>query len=395
MPYLTRFFYLFVALHSFLIGLLPVFIPVILWNKGLMLADIAFFIALAALGFIIALYLWDRLRAGHQWSKIVALSFLFEVLLVSILLLDSSAILLSFGALFSGAAGCFYWSTQRILFQHITQIENTGNNFGNFQILVLIALKLGILCGSYLLAGQQTALLILLFFSVSILGYWILQHQLTFEFTNLNSHQPKAFSLAKILNFRDNFRSRGIFLIDGVFLFLESYFWVLSIYLLTQQNLLKLGLLIVLLSLLLGAIFYVIKKHIDRVNGQRIFMFAVFGYAFSWFLRGELNTQAGPIFLYANLLLIAFLSSFFRLAFNKRFYDIARLTQPIQYIVCKSYYSQFALILFFTLTGYLLNSDIELQQQFNQLQYLYLFVIPLVFVYLRYADVNKNKAPAI
>ncbi|MFT6348320.1 MAG: hypothetical protein ACJAYB_001326, partial [Psychromonas sp.] len=137
MKSLVRSFYLFVAVHSFLIGLLPIFIPIILWNKGLALNDIAYFIAFSALGFILALYFWDRLRAAANWSKIVALSFIFEILLVIILLWDFSPVLLSIGALINGAAGCFYWSTQRVLFQRITQTKNSGDSFANFQILVM------------------------------------------------------------------------------------------------------------------------------------------------------------------------------------------------------------------------------------------------------------------
>jgi len=257
---LVRSFYLFVTIHSFLIGLLPIFIPIILWNKGLAIADIAYFIALSAIGFIIALYFWDRLRAAAYWSKIVALSFFFEILLVIILLWDFAPLLLSLGALINGAAGCFYWSTQRVLFQRITQTSNSGNRFANFQILVMIAIKLGILLGSYLLAAAQINLLIIIFLSISTLGYCLLRRTLVSQIELLNSSQPKAFSLLEVINFKDAFKSKMIFFIDGLFLFLESYFWVLSLYLLTQQNLLKLGLLIVLLSLLLAFVFYLLKS---------------------------------------------------------------------------------------------------------------------------------------
>ncbi|MFT4835312.1 MAG: hypothetical protein ACI9IJ_000217 [Psychromonas sp.] len=386
MKSLVRSFYLFVAVHSFLIGLLPIFIPIILWNKGLALNDIAYFIAFSALGFILALYFWDRLRAAANWSKIVALSFIFEILLVIILLWDFSPVLLSIGALINGAAGCFYWSTQRVLFQRITQTKNSGDSFANFQILVMVVLKLGILLGSYLLAAAQINLLLIIFLSISTFGYWLLRHSLINQIELL---QPSAFSLLEVINFKDTFNSKVIFLIDGVLLFLESYFWVLSLYLLTQQNLLKLGLLIILLSVLLALIFYVIKKRIDRINTQRIFTIAVFGYACSWLLRAELSLQTGPLVLYSTVLLIAFLSSFFRLAFNKRFYDIASLAQPIQYIICKSYYSQFTLLLFFSLTGYLFSSS---DKPLQQLQHLYLLIIPLVFVYLLYGRTQKIRA---
>lgn len=387
MASLSRSFYLFTGLHSFLIGLLPIFIPVILWNKGLMLSDIAFFIALTAFGFIIALFFWDRLRAAAHWSKIVALSFLFEILLVALLLWDYSPLLLFLGALANGASGCFYWSTQRVLFQRITQTTNCGDCFANFQILVMVALKLGILLGSYLLAGAHRVVLLILFVSLSTLGFYLLRHALSAQLERLTDAQPKAFFLLDIMNFKDVFHSKLIFIIDGVFLFLESYFWVLTLYFLTQQNLLKLGGLIVLLGLLLACIFYLIKKRIDHINAQRVFTLSILGYAFSWLLRGGLTAQEESLYLYAGILVIAFLSSFFRLAFNKRFYDIARLAEPIHYIICKSYYSQFALVLFFSLLGYLLSGEAE---PVRQLQNVYLVMIPLVFVYLIYGRAQNQ-----
>lgn len=181
---LVRSFYLFVAIHFFLIGLLSIFIPIILWNKGLTLADIANFIAL---------YFWDRLRASAYWSKIVALSFFFEILLVIILLWDFSPVLLSLGGLINGAAGCFYWSTQRILFQRITQTKNRGDRSANFQILVMVALKSVILLGSYLLAAAQINLLLIIFLSISTLGYWLLRTTLVSQIELLNNNQPGAF----------------------------------------------------------------------------------------------------------------------------------------------------------------------------------------------------------
>lgn len=381
MPILSRTFYLFSAIHSFLLGLLPIFIPVILWDKGLVVADIAWFIVLSAVGFLMALWCWDRLRARANWSLIIALSFMLQMLLVGLLIIDTQWLILSVGAFINGAAGCFYWSTQRILFQAITSDKNSGNTFGNFQILVVIALKFGILIGSFLLDSEYIKSLVLLSFSASLVGFYLLRNLLKETDTLLSTKQPDAFSLQQILAFKDKYHSKKIFMVDGLFLFLESYFWVLTLYMLTKENLAKLGVIIVVLSLLLLVIFFVVKKIIDKVNAQRIFIISIVGYALSWFLRGELDLQTNNISLYAGMLLITFLSSFFRLAFNKRFYDIASANKPIYYILCKSYYSQFMLIFFFSLIALLANMG---KDPLNQLQILYDLAIPLVFVYLFY-----------
>jgi len=386
MPILSRTFYLFSAIHSFLLGLLPVFIPVILWDKGLDIADIAWFVALSAVGFLIALVIWDRLRAKAEWSVIIGLSFALQMMLVVLLIWDAQWLLLSLGAIINGAAGCFYWSTQRILFQAITSAKNSGNTFGNFQILVVFSLKFGILVGSFLLDSKYISTLILLSFSASLVGFYLLHKLLQQTHHLLSEQQPAAFPLSEVLSFKDQYRSKSIFMVDGLFLFLESYFWVLTLYMLTKESLTTLGLLIVALSVLLAIIFFVMKRVIDRVNAHAIFMVAIVGYALAWFLRGELTLQLGPVALYGGMLLIAFLSSFFRLAFNKRFYDIASANRPIYYIVCKSYYSQLMIVLFFSAIALFASFD---NDPLKQLQIIYDLAIPLVFIYLFYQSKDK------
>ena len=151
-----RHFYQFSGFHSLLIGLLPFFLPVILWDSGASLAQISAFIAVTGIGFIASLWIWDQLRASNQWRRIIALSFAAELLLICALAWNlnnhgEASILLIGTALLNGVYNCFYWSTQRAMFNTITSDKNTGKTFGNFQILVVILLKLGILSGGYLL----------------------------------------------------------------------------------------------------------------------------------------------------------------------------------------------------------------------------------------------------
>jgi len=382
---LSKTFYLFTGFHSFLLGLMPLFIAVILWDKGLNISNIAFFIVLTAVGFLIALYYWDRLRANHQWVKLLSFSFILQSIFVALLVWDQTLLLLSVGALVNGAAGCFYWSTQRLLFQAITEDKNTGNTFGNFQILVVFALKLGVLVGSYLLGMEYFIGLLSVSFIFALIGFVLVNQSLRSNQQLSSLKQVPAFTLKQVLSFKDRYKSKLIFIIDGLFLFLESYFWLLTIYMLTQQNVMQLGLILIALTLLLAFIFFFIKKYIDRINTDKIYRIAVLGYALSWCLRGVLDKEMDSIFIYSGLLLAAFLSNFFRLAFNKRFYDIARTEQPTQYIICKSYYSQFMLVIFFSLIAiFTMSSDTAL----HQLQVVYYLCAPLVLVYFVY---GKNK----
>lgn len=381
----TRVFYLFSSSHSLLLGLIPLFTPLILWKNGVSLAFISFFIALSGISFSIALIYWGKLRVKLAWSSIFACSFVFEILLASIMLFASQWILLSVGAVLSGFTGCFYWSTQRVIFVNTTKDKNTGNTFGNFQLLVAISLKVGILIGGYLLQVNNLKTLFSVVVLISVAGYYFTNKTFNQKLHLNNSDLAITISFTSALRFKDNFNSRSIFFIDGIFLFIESYFWMISLYILIGENIAKLGSIIVLMGVSLGMIFIYIKKQIDHVNSQCIFHIAVAGYIISWLLRSNLRIIKAPFLFYMTLLIIIFFTQFFRLAFNKRFYQIARLTGSTEYILCKSYISQFFIAIFFSIFGLLLMFG---KAPMYPLHLLYIIIVPLACVYFLYKDPN-------
>lgn len=369
-------FYLFSAAHSFLIGLLPFFIPVILWRHEFSIAAISLFIAIGGASFIAALRVWDYLRYQQGWNRILITSFILEVILVALLINGINHLSFILLAIINGLYNCFYWSTQRAAFNAVPQFSDTGKAFGNFQILVLIVLKAGIFIGAYLLeAQQQTALLLLSALGSGIATLLLLQKSA--RHSDPTASQP-TLSVPDILNFKDPHCSKYIFLLDGPFLFLESYLWLLSLYLLTGSSFFNLGVTVILLSVVLSLLFYFIKNTIDRSHQRNIFLFAIAAYALSWLLRGHIESFSTNALLYPTILFIAFMTSFFRLVFNKRFFDTSRKTQSYQYLIIKSYYSQFGILVFFMLFALVSASyDISLST-------LYYTACPVAFLYTFY-----------
>ena len=83
-----------------------------------------------------------------------------------------------------------------------------------------------------------------------------------------------------------------------------------------------------------------------------MYQIAVALYALSWALRALTDERLSLEVLFIALVLITFSTSMFRLVFNKRFYDIAKLTLAHRYLVLKSYYSQSAIFAVFLLFGW-------------------------------------------
>ncbi|MEH6576427.1 MAG: hypothetical protein V7731_05055 [Amphritea sp.] len=417
MTNIARNFFQFAGVHSLLIGLLPFFIPVLLLQRGASIEGIALFIAVTGIGFIASLKLWEKIYHHANWRLITAASFVVEILLVAALLFSDDSLLLLCAALLNGAYNCFYWTTQRVLFSTMTAepITNTdsqnpadhqtGRNFGNFQIVVVVLLKLGIIISALLLeAGYEFQLW---FLSTVISGsamIWFLRTSSITAFSAINRSlaEPesetgdqnltvqKQTSSRSIFSFKDEHNSAVVFYLDGIFLFLESYFWVISLYYITQENVKQLGIIVVALTIFLSVIFYLLKNRIDGLDRNKVYITGVIFYAISWLLRSSLDTELPTYWIYPAILVIAFLTTFFRLSFNKRFFDNARQQSPLQYLLAKSYLSQMGIVIFYSLIALLAFFFTDIQ---SGLSSIYLILTPIALIYLVYT--SPGEAPAL
>ena len=219
----TRTFYLYLGLHSLLIGIFPFFVPVYLWKANYGLGAVSVFIALAGFGFCAGLWAWDRLRLRIDLVSMIALSLLLELLLllnVYVLDMDMTVpVLVSLGLCY-GIYNCFFWTTQRALFFEIIEPANSGRKYGNFQIFVGALLQVGILLGSLLLERGSLVPVIALSGIAALVGFLLLLAGKP-EYPGVLTATP-ALRLREVFAFRDRHASRAIFMLDGVYLFLES-----------------------------------------------------------------------------------------------------------------------------------------------------------------------------
>lgn len=355
-------FYSFLAAHSLLIGLLPFYLPVYLWGHQFGLADVTLMISATGFGFVSSLGPWQRAAKSLSVRDLFTRTFWFEFFLVSVLLawplVAATADLAGTApphflaaiviGLCSGAYNAWFWTTQRTLFLAMTETTNTGRQYGNFQIFVTVFLKSGILVGGLLLDMPYglwglIGLTLLVYLGMTT---WY-RRSLSEEKLNINA--GKSVSLRSSFQFRDRFRSFPVFLLDGLFLFLESHFWLLSLFLVIQEDYSSLGLMVVALALFFAVSFWLLKNTIDRFKGNVVYLMATLLYAASWILRAYVDADLSNTFLLIALMFITFGSSFFRLAFNKRFFDLARHSNGTDYLLVKSYLSQCILSGFYLL----------------------------------------------
>ena len=387
-----HYFFQFSGIHAFLVGLLPFFLPTVLWQKGYSLTEIAVFIALSGVSYLVTLVVWEVLRSGKGSVWSVRASFLTEILLVAGLFFfqqqtgnDNTGLVLL--AILNGVYGCFYWMAQRLLFKSISHSRNSGQHFGNFQILVAVLLKVGIISGAFLLEQSSYSALFMLSTLISMVGIaQTFRHKVLSDINSAFSAPAVRFS--QVLRFRDGYGSRGVFFADGLFLFLESYFWTLSLYFFNSESLLELGGMMVILAVAVAALFKLVQTFIDRIAAIRLLRVAIMLYAFSWLLRGLVDDTMATGLQYTVILVVAFLTSLFRLSFNKVFFDRADKTTTHAYLLLKSYCSQLGVAVLFGVIALLMTQGFVLHQgqpPLEALQAVYFVSSILALVYFRYS----------
>ena len=157
----ARYFTVFSAIHSFVIGLLPFYLPILIWQQYQQLAPLTEFIAWTGAGFVMALWGWHQLFIRGYWRTLIILSFSLEIGLIYVALFHIENINLIVLGLLNGLFNCSYWMLQRILFNSISGSSNTGRLFGNLQLILGLSLKLGILFGGYFMQTQPWVILAL------------------------------------------------------------------------------------------------------------------------------------------------------------------------------------------------------------------------------------------
>lgn len=359
---LTQPFYIFTALHSFLIGLFPFYIPVYLLSTGVSLGGICLFVAATGAGYCVFLYFLDRLREKIALPWLITWSFVSEYFLL-IMLLQADHLFLPLIGLANGIFSCSFWTIQRLLFVSSVNPQNSGRNFGNTQIMVLLVLKTAILLGGFLLEQKREALLLLCAGTVVVAAVILFLSRPLPAQVQRKVASAAPLPMKSILQFKDGYHSRPVFVVDGMFLYLESYFWLISLFILVRESFRSLGLLTVVLALFFAVVFLIIKNTIDGYSTNRLYFLSVFLYALSWLLRALFGQIDNTFLMMLVLAVIAFCTSLFRLSFNKRFFDNAQGTVACHYILIKSYISQFCLAIAGVILALLVWQQVSFQQQ--------------------------------
>jgi MFS family permease len=382
----SKLLYFFLFSNTVIAGLFNFLIPLYLYDKGFTFSDISFFIALNSLVFFICLFVIEYLINKLSISLLVLLTFgSYAAYISSIFFFQYHEYFIIMLGVLSGIYLSLFWILQRYFFLNTLSPGNIGRQFGNLQIFVGLSSQIATFLGAYLLEFYDFTTIYIISMSLLLAStaYGIIKGS-SQTFKNL-----KRNTFSDIINFKDASNSKRIFIIDGIFLFLESHFWLLIIFLFAKGNFFEVGKIITLLAIIFFAAYVVIKNKIDRISLEKIWPLSIILYAASWILRYVFVLIENPAGQYLLIYLIGFLTLFFRLSFNKIFFEKARSTSGITYILMKSYYSQAFIFVAFLGISVIFQVFNESILVFNGL---FIAASALSFMYLEYnAELGGHK----
>ena len=377
---------------------MPFFVPVYLWRLGLDLAGLCLLLGVSGIAFSAALGPWQRLARGGPFRRLVGVTFALETALVLAVVVAgrllgggdggggtpavTTLLAATLVGLANGAYNAFFWTTQRTLFATLGDERDSGRRYGNLQIVVAVFLKVGILAGGVLVDADRVGWALGASAAIALAAtLW-----LAGDAGDAPLHDEPRTGWRESLAFRDGARSAGVFAVDGPFLYLESHFWTLSLFLLVREDSARLGVVVVVLTVLFGLLFLLVKNRIDRSAADVVYRASVALYALSWLLRVAVDEGSPAAATFALLIAVTFCSSLFRLAFNKRFFDIAGTTPgtgAVAYLVAKSHVSQLWIALVFLPLAALLSRHGTAPPE-AVLDGLYVAAAAFALLYLRY-----------
>lgn len=385
--------YIFTVIHTLLAGLFSFFLPVYLLNLGYNLFEISIFLSITWYSFFCILPIWENLRKQKGINYLIFISFLIEIILVSLGFFSDKSWFLYILAIIFWIYNCFLWITQRMLFLKEINTNNIWKNFWNIQIIWFLFVKIWIFIGSYLLEYYSFFYLWITIIIINIIWiYFFFFNNNKFSLNlwvweNIKNKFSYRIKWKELIHFNDKYNSKIIFFLDWPFLFFESFFWVISLFYITNESYTQLWYLTIFLALSFSLSFYFIKNKIDKISTKKIYKIWVLLYSISWILRWYITEIDNTTLVYILILIIAFFTSFFRLTFNKEFFHITKISLWESYILFKSYYSQFSIFITFWILSILYYF---LWDEYLSINIIYQILAIISLIYLKYKVDNKK-----
>ncbi len=311
--------YVGIALRTFFVSMISIFLPIFLFTHGLNLLDIAFFYIMKALfGIPIVIFTqWALKRVSFAKSMFISamayLSFLY--------LLNLDLNFLPLIALFSEFSDVTFWVPFHYLFAHLTGKKSEGKSFGISRALLSFAPLVSPLLGAYLIVNFGYHVL----FAIASFGLILSVVPIALIKKHIRIKRPfrNVFTLS-IRYFLEGIR------IDGVFVY-----WPILLYLVVL-NISQIGLISSVSSFIGGISMLIVGRYIGTKFHTVVKKIGGYGHGLSLFLRAFISDFYSALsalsigMVFNSMLISPFLVEFYE-EFRKKDYFLLTREINIRY----------------------------------------------------------------
>ena len=330
--------YMTVALRTFALSLISIFIPLYLLNLGYSLVDVLlFYITFCVLHSVFSYFAAKMsLRIGLKHSIAMSMPFLilFYILLYTLTPYNWPLSLL---ALVAAVQNSLFWVAFHMDFTKFSTKKVRGEEFSMLRIITSVLNVIGPMVGAVIISFLSFHYLFIFVSSLLIISLIPL-------FYSKDIRIRHEFSLEKMVK-TSSLKNLVVFMGSGAEYGAALVVWPLFIFLIVGTYI-SLGIITSLATFLSLITVYLVGRLCDRFDRRRILKFGSVAHSLGWFLKSIAST--GPQVVLINSF-SGIVDSFKDIPYNTMVYDKASKKSMVEFIVFREIALHIGKIIFFAL----------------------------------------------
>jgi MFS family permease len=330
--------YMTVALRTFALSLISIFVPIYLLNLGYSLVDVlVFYIVFCVLHSVFSFFAAKlSLKIGLKHSIAMSMPFLilFYILLYTLTSYNWPLALL---ALVAGAQNALFWVAFHMDFTKFSAKKVRGEEFSMLKIITSVLNVIGPMVGAAIISFISFHYLFLFVSSLLIISLIPL-------FYSKDTRVKHDFSLEKMVK-SSSLKNFVVFMGSGAEFGATAVIWPLFIFLIVGTYL-SLGIITSIATFLSLITVYLVGRMCDRFDRRRILKFGSVAHSMAWFFKSVAST--GPQVVLINSV-SGIIDSFKDIPYNAMVYDKASKKSMVEFIVFREIALHIGKMIFFAL----------------------------------------------
>ena len=335
--------YMFQASMAFIKSLIGVFVPVYLYTLNYSIAEILVYYLAISFVFLATIPLSVKIinKFGFKYTLLISIFvYFFHILSLNYL---PNPIFYNIGWLTFGFYLSLFWPAFHSEIAVNGSSKHRGSQVGTLQSITIMFTVFAPLIGGFVL--QYLGYFNLLIFASFFVVVGVIPLLLTRDI-KLKHYEFKHSDYIKFIKNDKNKKAKIAFKSEGLETALTLQLWPLILFMLVSGSFLILGSILSFVSLVSVVIIILIKPYFDRKSKSKILILIAKFLSLNWFFR-VIIIFFTSIFLYFIETFGKLLNSLYNLTFTSMFYNNAKKSNYMDYIIFREFNVHGAKIMFF------------------------------------------------